>query len=312
MEIEQEEIRPLEIVSPTIVYQQDKAHIDVQISTAKAYPRNIGRATDNAIAIVTMDETIAQSCTYSVPRGGKTIKGESVHLARILAQVWGNLRIDSKVIDIDGKHVTSEAMCFDLETNLAVKQQVKRRITDRNGRTFNDDMITVTGAAANAVALRQAVFNVIPKGVVKRVYDAAMQKVTGDISDTNKLIAKRNQVFDGLKKAYSVTDEEILFAVGKSSIDHIDRDDLVSLIGIGTAIKDGDTTVESAFKGKKDTTVIKPDDKQVSDEKQNKRIMEHIAKSKTIEQLEKVKDSLVTDEQRDFYKLQMEKLTDQK
>lgn len=28
-------------VSPDVVYSQDKASIDIQISTAKAYPRNI-------------------------------------------------------------------------------------------------------------------------------------------------------------------------------------------------------------------------------------------------------------------------------
>lgn len=40
-------------------------------------------------------------------------------------------------------------------------------------------------------------------------------------------------------------------AIGKAAIDHVTGDDLVVLIGIGTAIKDGDTTVEQAFKGAK-------------------------------------------------------------
>ncbi len=78
-------------VAPDTVYQQDKASIDIQISTAKAFPRNIKRATDNAIAIATLDVDTAKTCTYSVPRGGKAITGPSVHLAKILAQQWGNL-----------------------------------------------------------------------------------------------------------------------------------------------------------------------------------------------------------------------------
>ena len=60
-------------ITPEVVYQQDKATIDVQISTAKAYPRNIRRATENAIAIVSIDKDTAATCTYSVPRGGKSI-----------------------------------------------------------------------------------------------------------------------------------------------------------------------------------------------------------------------------------------------
>lgn len=247
MENEQEVIQP---VSPQIVYEQDKAAIDIQISTAKAYPRNIRRATDNALAIVTMDVAIAQTCTYSVPRGGKKISGPSVHLAKILAQVWGNMRIEAKVVDIDQSRVTSEAVCWDLESNLAIKAQIKRSITGRTGR-FSEDMITVTGNASNSIALRNAVLSVIPKGIVDKVYGAAKQTITGDISDKNKLIAKRVEVFSGLRDAFGITDKEILFAVGKAAIDFVDGDDIVTLVGVGQAIRDGDTTVDQAFRGSK-------------------------------------------------------------
>jgi hypothetical protein len=246
-----EEIETAIQITPEIVYQQDKAAIDMQISTAKAYPRNIKRATENALAIVTIDAETAKVCTYSVPRGGKAITGPSVHLAKILAQTWGNLRIEAKVVAIDATQITSEAVCFDLESNLAIKTQVKRSITGRQGR-FNEDMITVTGNAANSIALRNAILSVIPRSVVDKVYNTAKQVITGDVSDKNKLIAKRKQVFDGLKDTFSLTEKEILSAVGKAAIDHVTADDLVVLIGIGTAIRDGDTTVEQAFKGVKE------------------------------------------------------------
>lgn len=238
----------VQLVAPEVVYQQDKAAIDMQISTAKAYPRNITRATANAIAIVTTDAETAKTCTYSVPRGGKSITGPSVHLAKILAQVWGNLRVEAKVVAIDSTQITSEAVCFDLESNLAIKTQVKRSIMGKNGR-FTDDMITVTGNAANSIALRNAILSVIPRAIVDKVYNNAKQTITGDISDETKLITRRKQVVDALKDTYSVTEAEILKSIGKAAIQHINADDLVVLIGIGTAIKDGDTTVEQAFKG---------------------------------------------------------------
>jgi hypothetical protein len=237
-------------ISPDVVYQQDKASIDIQISTAKSYPRNIRRATDNALAIVTMDQTIAQTCSYAVPRGGKKISGPSVHLAKILAQVWGNMRIEAKVVDIDQIRVTSESVCWDLESNLAIKTQIKRSITGKTGR-FSEDMITVTGNAANSIALRNAILSVIPKGIVDKVYNAAKQTITGDVSDKNKLISKRVEVFAGLRDAFGVSDKEILYAVGKAAIDFVDADDIVTLVGVGQAIRDGDTTVEEAFKGQK-------------------------------------------------------------
>ncbi len=235
-----------------VSYEQEKAQIDVQIATAKAYPRNIRRATENAIAIATMDMETAASCNYALPRGGKNITGPSVHLANILLQQWGNLRVDSKVVDIDNKHVTSEAVCLDLETNVAVRVQIKRRITDSKGKLYNDDMITVTGNAGNSIAKRNAVFSVIPKSVVNKAYKAAQQMITGDISDETKLIARRVQVIKGLKDAFGVSEAEILKSIGKASIDHIGADEIVTLIGFGQAIKDGDTTVDYVFKGVRD------------------------------------------------------------
>jgi hypothetical protein len=259
-------------VSPDVVYHQDKAAIDVQISTAKAYPRNPKRSMTNALAIATMDEQTAETCTYAVPRGGKKIQGPSVHLAKILAQTWGNLRVEAKVVSIDQTQVTSEAVCFDLETNFAIKTQVKRSIMQnemkwddnqkksiRTGRMIrmSEDMVVVTGNAANSIALRNAVLSVIPRAIVDKVYNAAKQTITGDVSNETKLIARRKQVVEGLRDTYNVTEAEILETIGRASIDHLTPDDLVALIGIGTAIKDGDTTVDQAFRGVKSNTANK-------------------------------------------------------
>lgn len=242
---ETEEITSTEV---SIYEAQDKAIIDTQIATAKRWPRNVSRAINNSIAIITLDVETAQSCGYSLPRGGKPITGPSVHLAKILAQNWGNMRIEAKVVATDDKHVTSQAVAFDLENNLAIKVEVKRSIVGRSGR-YSDDMITVTGNAGNSIALRNAILAVIPKGIVDKCYKSALQKITGDVSDETKLIARRKQVVDGLKDTYSLTEKEILSAIGKQAINHITPEDIVVLIGVAQAIKDGDTTVEQAFKG---------------------------------------------------------------
>lgn len=240
----------VEVMEISVYEAQDRAMIDMQIATAKRFPRNVQRAVNNSIAIITLDVATAQTCNYSVPRGGKSISGPSVHLAKILAQNWGNMRIEAKVVATDEKHVTSQAVAFDLETNLAIKVEVKRSISGKFGR-YNDDMITVTGNAGNSIALRNAILAVIPKGIVDKCYNTAKQMITGDVSDETKLIAKRKQVVDALKDTFSVTEKEILAAVGKQSINHVTPDDIITLIGIGQAIRDGDSTVEQAFKGGK-------------------------------------------------------------
>jgi len=249
-----EDITITEVQDMSVIYNQDKAVIDTQIATAKAYPRNLKRAIENSVVIVTMDYETASTCTYSLPRAGKVITGPTVHLAKILAQNWGNLRIEAKVITIDQKTLTSQAIAFDLENNLAIKVEVKRSIMTKSGR-MNEDMITVTGNAANAIAMRNAILNVIPRAIVDKVYNEAKHKITGDLSDDTKLMAKRKKVFDGFSSTYDLTEREILTVIGKAAIEHVTQDDLVVLIGIGQAIKDGDTTVDMAFRPKKTTAM---------------------------------------------------------
>lgn len=270
----------VKVESASIQYNQDRANIDSQVSTAKAYPRDIARSVTNAIFIATMDGETAAGCTYSVPRGGKPITGPSVNLARILVQTWGNLRAETKVVDITDKHIVSQATCWDIENNVAVKVEVRRSIMTKLGR-MNDDMITVTGNAGNAIAYRNAVYNVLPKSVIEKVYKSAMGMITGDVSDETKLIKRRAEVVDKLKKAFGVTDEEILYAVGKAKMEYIMADEIVVLIGIGTAIKEGDTTVEMAFRPSKKSEASSVD-------KEAERISLMLSDCKTLEDIEKL------------------------
>lgn len=302
-----EEVNIAQVEDTQVIYQQDRATIDTMVATAKAYPRNIKRSTENAIAIVSMDKETASTCTYALPRGGKPITGPSVHLAKILAQTWGNMRVEAKVISIEDKHVTSQSIAFDLENNLAVKVEVKRSIMTKTGR-MNDDMITVTGNAANAIALRNAVLSVVPRSIVDKVYKAAMGTITGDISDSDKLIKQRKKVIDALKDAYNVTEAEILSAIGKASIDHIGSDEIVVLIGIGQSIKDGDTTIDLAFRSKKET----PNVDKSSKEKEEARIKDFIASATSLKDLEQIDHLCVTPDLIDLLTFKKEELNGKK
>jgi len=226
-----------------------RAEIDMQITTARAYPRDLMRATNNAIAIATMDKETASSCGYALPRAGKNISGASVHLARIIAAEYGNLRIEAKVVNITATQVVSQAICFDLEKNYAVKIEVRRSIVGKHG-LFSGDMITVTGNAANAISYRNAVFAVVPKSIVDKVFRATRELIAGDLSDDVKLLNKRMQVINGFKDSYGVSEGELLNVLGLNTINQIKSDEIIILIDLAQAIKDGDTTVEEAFERK--------------------------------------------------------------
>lgn len=222
----------------------ERANVDSQVATAKQYPRNIKRSIDNSIVMATMDTETAQSCGYALPRGGKPITGPSVHLAKIIVSNWGNMRTEARVVQITDKQVISRGTAWDLEANVASAFEVRRSIIDSKGRRYSDDMITVTGNAANSIAYRNAVFSVIPKAVVDKVYKAAQRAITGDLSDEEKLIKRRTSAIKYFIDEYDIKEEEVVKLCGKQTVNQIKADEIALLLGMAQSLKDGDSTVD--------------------------------------------------------------------
>lgn len=226
----------------------ERANVDSQIATAKQYPRDLRRAINNSIAMATLDVPTAQSCGYALPRGGKPITGPSVHLAKLIVSNYGNIRAEAKVVQITGKQVISRGTCWDLENNVATAFEVRRSIVGRSGQRFSDDMITVTGNAANAIAYRNAVFSVIPKAITDKVYQAAQRTITGDLSDEDKIIARRKKCIDFFKDEFGISEQEVVMLCGKQTVNQIKANEIALLLGITQSLTDGDTTVDDLMK----------------------------------------------------------------
>lgn len=226
----------------------ERANVDSQVATAKQYPRNVTRSINNSIAMATMDVNTAQSCGYALTRGSKPITGPSVHLAKLIVSNWGNIRTETKVVQVTDKQVISRGTCWDLENNVASAFEVRRSIVGKGGQRYSDDMITVTGNAANAIAYRNAVFAVIPKAVTDKVYQAAQHCITGDLSDNDKLIATRKKCIDYFKDEYGITEEEVVMICGKQTVNQIKAEQIALLRGVQQSLVDGDTTVEELMK----------------------------------------------------------------
>ena len=225
----------------------EKANVDVQVATAKQFPRNVTRAIQNSIVMATIDPETAQMMRYALPRGGKPITGPSVHLAKLIVSNWGNIRAEAKVVQITDSQVVSRGTCWDLENNVATAIEVRRNIKGKGGQRFSDDMITVVGNAANSIAFRNAVFSVIPKAVTDKVYRAAQECITGDLSDEAKLLQKRTNCLKFFNDEYGITEEEVIKLCGKQTVNQIKADEIALMLGIYQSLKDGDTTVDEVM-----------------------------------------------------------------
>jgi len=244
----------IQVLNPEIVRD---AQYESQVDIAKRYPRNLLRVTNNSIAIATMDKETAETCNYNLPRGGKKLSGASVHLARIIVQQYGNLRVESRVVNSDAKQVYAEAICFDLESNVAVKSTTSKIILySKNNKykanqRFDEDMIIVTGKAAAAIAYRNAVFSVIPKAIIDKVYKAAINKITGNITTEEELIKRRKSAIDAFNDNFKVAEDELLKYLGLNTINQIKQDEIVVLLGMFNALKAGEYSVDGMFERKK-------------------------------------------------------------
>lgn len=214
---------------------------DIQVETAHKFPRNLKNALKNILFMATEDIEMAENCFYSVVREDKIIRGASIRLAEIITACYGNIRASSRIVSNDGKFVTAQGMCWDLENNVAFSVEVKRKIVDKNGKIYSDDLQVIASNACNSIALRNAIFKVIPMAITSRVQTEIKKIIIGEDIETSR--TKAVEYFIKL----GVSEKNILALFRKKSIDELDTENIFDLRGIKTAIKEGDITLETAF-----------------------------------------------------------------
>lgn len=262
----------IEVKQAEILQAINKSEIDMQIATAKQYPRDLPAVLNKIETYATMDTETAEDCFYALRRQGangenQTIEGLSVRMAEIIASAWGNLRVQTRIIGNDGRFITAQGICHDLETNVAVSKEVKRRITNKYGKTFSDDMQVVTGNAAASIAFRNAVLAVVPKAVTKKIIANVKQVAIGQAIDLET--GRQNAILNYTKAGVN---EQMLFEyLGISKKEQIDKEMLFELKALWNAIKEGTTTVEETF--------IKPQQEKKAAEEAQKKAQEAKAKA---------------------------------
>lgn len=233
----------IEIKQAEMLQALNRSEVDMQVATAKQYPRNLPDVLNKIATYATMDAETAEDCFYVLRRGGEPIEGLSVRMAEIIAGAWGNLRVQTRIIGNDGKTITAQGVCHDLETNVAVSVEVRRRITDKYGKTFSDDMQVVTGNAASAIAFRNAVLKVVPKAVTKKVIADVKRVALGQSLDLETSRQNMIQYFAKL----GVTEGMLLEYLGIKKREEIDKEAVFELRATANAIKEGTTSVQESF-----------------------------------------------------------------
>lgn len=228
--------------------QQDAAVLDVQVATAKRFPRSVQKFQSDLESWATLNRDSAMECFYSLPRDNKTVIGPSVRFAELVQVAYGNIVVDSQVIDEGRESILVSATARDLERNIASRAQVRRNImTSAKGgrppRRYSVDMIATTVQAASAIARRNAIFQIVPKALWSQIYEKARKVAHGDMAN---FVQRRNDLAKALKDV-GADPANVKAALGGREIKDWTADDALALELKLRSIRAGEITVAQAF-----------------------------------------------------------------
>jgi len=147
-------------------------------------------------------------------------------------------------VDRIEKDGAADGVFPDLEANSATPARVRRRLTaDRKTGQIADDMVILPGNAAASIAKRNAILGGVPKAVWRRAYASVERVIAGDVKT---LVERRAEAMKAFA-AFGVTPERIFGVLEIHGLDDITLDHMTTLIGMHSALKSGEATVEEMF-----------------------------------------------------------------
>jgi hypothetical protein len=158
--------------------EQSRAVAEVQaaIVVAQQCPRNVSRAIEDMRDSCRRKE-LADRAFFRYPKGGQTVSGPSIHLARELARVWGNIQWGLSELRRDDDYGQSEMLAFawDVQANSRCSSVVinpHRLYTGGGGRQLTELRdIYDNNANVGARRVREAIFAVLPTWFVEEAIE---------------------------------------------------------------------------------------------------------------------------------------------
>lgn len=168
-------------LAPTASAAEKQFEIQSAIAIAKRFPR------DEDVAFAKLMKacarlTFAEDAAYSYDRGGNTISGPSVYLAREAARVWGNVRHGLEVITDDKTTRTIRGWAWDVETNTKVSAEdtFAKLVQHKNKRTKVTEWVDADERELReltnrrgAILVRNSILQVIPSDLIDDALSAA-------------------------------------------------------------------------------------------------------------------------------------------
>ncbi|MGH3680594.1 MAG: hypothetical protein ACRDT2_10155 [Natronosporangium sp.] len=201
--------------SQATAIEQTRAVAEVQaaVVVAQQRPRSIHTATAE-LEVSCNQMTLAERAFYRYPRSGQTVTGPTIHLARELARVWGNITYGIHELRRDDDQRVSEMMAWawDLQTNTRNSNTfiVPHLRDTKDGRKPLVDLRDVYENNTNQGArrVREAIFAVLPPWLIEMAKDQCAQTLRDGggvplakrIADARRWFEKKGITLDQLEQ----------------------------------------------------------------------------------------------------------------
>ena len=236
--------------SQATVVEQSRAVAEVQAAfmVAMNRPRDKTAALAEALESCATLE-VAEGAFFRFPRGGTTVSGESIHLARELARCWGNITYGVVELARDDERGLSEMMAYglDLQTNTRSHLTfiVPHKRDNKGGPVPITDMRDIYENNANMGArrLRECIFAVLPPYLVKAAADACRVTLEGG-KDSKPLPIRITEAVAAFESA-GISRDRIEARYGAT--DKLTPVDLANMRIVFQSIKRGEISAEQEF-----------------------------------------------------------------
>lgn len=228
------------------------AEVQAAVTVAQAVPRDLGKV--KAEMEFTCQQTaVASAAFYSLPRSGGTVDGSTVHLARELARIWGNLDYGVRELrrDDDAGESEIQAYAWDQQANGRNTRSFivpHERMTGRGSAKRRDKLIDLGDIYLNnqnqgARAVRECIFATLPAWFIAEAEKICRQTLeNGEGESIESRVRKMLAAF----KPFDVTETMISDKLDKPRTAW-DAGDLAALATAHGTLSRKEATVEELF-----------------------------------------------------------------
>ncbi|MFF0426887.1 hypothetical protein ACFYUJ_21045 [Streptomyces sp. NPDC004520] len=234
--------------STAIEMSRAEAEVKAAVIIAQQAPRNLETARTE-MQFACQQYPLAEKAFFSYRRGGDTITGPSIHLARELALIWGNVQHGTMELSRDTALGQSEILAYawDLQRNSRSSQIfIAPHIRDtKQGKKSLTDLRDVYENNANLGArrLREAIFAMLPAWYVAEAIEIC--RATLDAGNGQTLDARIEEAIEGYSRV-GITLAQLEKKLGRPR-DRWNESDTTELQVIFQSVQRGEMTRDEAF-----------------------------------------------------------------